>query len=572
MSCVDRRVLLKPYASSEHPHFKWAVSGPSEDGTRRWRRLFVSRTEAEEFFRETQDGLGMEISSQPRQPEDSPPSERVSVEGPPLTFAEKIFLGPVTAAIFASSWLLGGRFPWAQWTMLGLCGLSFLFGALVFLLRSRSPERPFTAWTGWWVTGLATVGFVAFVGIQSVNISHTHQIGDNDCILTSVPHQQWLPTSISGPFAGFAYDFIPMQNASRYLLIYGAAILGGLALMLGVQSRRCLQVVLKVLLAHGILSALICVAHQWSGSLKVLWIQGDALAFLGAPFFFNKNQNAAYQTLLAGVMLFFAGRWMVSGAGRMRLSGALLFAVAELGLASIRSRAGLLFAGVLGAVWLMQQRAMILGWWRSSRLGLVTILFVLLAFGSVAFWKTGGLGTAQRFGDERVSANVILHGGKYRQLLHEIAWEMFADRPWYGWGAAGYFYTYAQYEKKVPEMAFNRPGYSYYLLTGSADGDWYEFLAEFGIVGTTLFAVIWLPHLFLWARLRIWSNPPVFMPALAVMLILIHGLIDQSFRNVGLLFLHLAMAVMVTKLMLEQEAAAPAHQQQTAQGDESKLT
>lgn len=550
MSRVDRCVRLKPHHSSEHPHFKWAVSGPTEDGSRRWRRLFVSRNEAEDFLRDTQAGVAVDTPSKNQSRVASPSVTNDGDQETRLTLVEKVFLACATAAVFASSWLLGERYPWAQWTMLVLCALSFLTGTLVFLLGGGSGARSFDRWGGWWVSGLAAVGFASFVGIQAFNLSHTHEIGDNNCVLTPIPHQPLLPSSVSGPFAGFAHGFIEMENASRYFLIYGAAILGGLALMIGVQSRKCLQILLVVLLVHGILSALICVAHQWSASTKVLWIQGDSLMFLGAPFFFNKNQNAAYQTLLAGVMLFFAGRCVVSEGGWTRLSGVVLFAVAELGLASIRSRAGLLFAGVLGVAWLIQQRKTISGWWRSSRLGMAVVLSMLIATGSVALWKTGGFSTVQRFGDETVSASVVLHGGKYRQLLHEIALEMFKDRPWYGWGAAGYFYTYAQHEKKVPAMAANRPGFSYYLLVGHADGDWYEFLAEFGIVGTTIFAVIWLPHLVLWKRRRLWKNPLLFAPAVAVLAILYHGLIDQSFRNVGLLFLHLATAVLVTKLTL----------------------
>jgi hypothetical protein len=106
-------------------------------------------------------------------------------------------------------------------------------------------------------------------------------------------------------------------------------------------------------------------------------------------------------------------------------------------------------------------------------------------------------------------------------------------------------------------MATQRPGYSYYLVTPHADGDWYEFLAELGVVGTGLFAAIWVPHLAAWCRRRIWRRADLLMPALGVVLIFLHGFVDMSFRNIGLLLLLSLTAILVTKLALLDDPLTP---------------
>jgi O-antigen ligase len=110
-------------------------------------------------------------------------------------------------------------------------------------------------------------------------------------------------------------------------------------------------------------------------------------------------------------------------------------------------------------------------------------------------------------------------------------------------------------------MAANRPGFSYYLLVNHADGDWYEFLAEFGVVGTGLFVLIWIPHLQLWLFRRRLATRELLLPSIAVGLLLYHGLLDQTFRNVGVNFLLLASSVLVSKgaLLLPgpSDSAAP---------------
>jgi O-antigen ligase len=472
---------------------------------------------------------------------------------PGLSTIETAFVGVTAATIFASSWLLGGRFLWAQWIILGLCSTSFLLGLAVFVTSCRSTVRAIPDWKGWSAASLALVGFVAFVGIQAANVAYVPLVQGNSSILTPVSHLAFLPSSVGGPFDGVVNTFVDAHNSARYLLVYGAVVLGSLAVILGVQRRPAARVLVTVLALHGLVSAVICVAHQWSGTTKVLWTVGDPIQFLGAPFFFLKNQNAAYQTLLTGWVL---GWWFQASTRRPRPStwmGVLVFVVAELGLASIRSRAGMLFAGILAFCWVFYQRDVVAAWWRRRRVmtAVGAAALVVVVLGVLA--HTGGIATLRRLTGEGDLVRVGLHGGKYRMLLHQIALEMYKDRPWYGWGSGSYLYVYASYEGRVPEMARNRPNYSYYLVGAHADGDWYEFLAELGIVGTGLFALIWVPHLLLWGRRRIWARPDLFMPALAVLLVLLHGFIDVSFRNIGLLWLLSVTAVLVSKLALSVE-------------------
>jgi len=460
---------------------------------------------------------------------------------------ERAFVCIVAVSIWASSWLLGSSLLWAQWVMLGLCGLACVGGIWLYSSRSHGVVGAFRPWNGWVASGLALATFVAFVGIQSANVSHIPVLETNNCTLFPVEHWRFLPSSIGGPFNGLANGFIPTENAARYLLNYSAAALGIFAVMFGVQSRWSLRILIMVLAVHGLVSGAVCLAHQWSGSAKVLWVRGDPLLFLGAPFFFYKNQNAAYQTLLAGWIL---GWWAAVSARRPVRTpwlGLAVFVAAEVGLASIRSRAGMLFAGVLGVAWIIHQRHALEQWWRGRRGIMVFVLLVSVVAAGTALSRTGGLDTLRRFGAEADLLRVGPHGGKIRMLEHQVALKMFNDRPWFGWGAGSYLYNYAGYDAAVPEMASNRSGYSYYLLNPHADGDWYEFLAEFGIIGTFLFFFIWLPHLIWWVRKRAWAGPAMCMPALGVALVLSHGFIDSVLRNLAIFLVLGVSSALVTK-------------------------
>jgi hypothetical protein len=460
---------------------------------------------------------------------------------------ERAFVCVVAVSICASSWLLGSSLLWTQWVMLALCGLACVTGIWLYASRRDAVAATFRPWIGWMASGLALATFVAFVGIQSVNVSHIPVLETNNCTLIPVEHWRFLPSSIGGPFNGLANGFIPTENAARYLLNYSAAALGILAVMFGVQSRWSLRILILVLAVHGLVSGAICLAHQWSGSTKVLWIRGDPLMFLGAPFFVYKNQNAAYQTLLTGWIL---GWWAaVSARSTVRPTwlGPAVFVMAEIGLASIRSRAGMLFAGVLGVAWVLHQRHALRQWWRDRRLIMIVVLLVSVGAAGMALSETGGLDTLRRFSAETDLLRVGPHGGKMRMLEHQVALKMFSDRPWLGWGAGSYLYNYSGYDAAVPEMASIRSGYSYYLLSPHADGDWYEFLAEFGVIGTSLFLFIWLPHLIWWVRTRAWADPAVLMPALAVGLVLVHGFIDSAFRNLAVLLVLGVSTALVTK-------------------------
>jgi len=455
--------------------------------------------------------------------------------------------------IFSSSWLLGARHPWSQWTLLGMGSLLMAAGSVLYRQRTKSGRIGGRSWWGWKVSSGALLCFVAYVGIQSVNISSTPVIVENDCRLIPKEHIAWLPSSIGGKFDGMVHDMIRTENAARYLLVYSAAALGALGLALGVQSAATLNRVIGILLVHGLASSLVCIAHQISGSTKVLWIEGDPLQFLGSPFFFNKNQNAAYQTLLSA--------WMLSrsaGSWRSRpWSGLVLATAAVGGLIAIRSRAGLVFACVLLAVWLWRSRNGLYAFLRrNTAAGTACLLAAAVAIGAV-FSYSGGATTVDRLSTKESPASYVIHGDTFRRLLHEVALEMAADKPWLGWGAAGYFYAYSSYEARVPEMIQNRVNFRYFRLLPYADGDWYQFLVEFGLVGTALFAAVFLPHLIRWLTVVASRRTTEILPLSACLLLLYHGVIDQTFRNSGLLFLLLATAFLATKSSLLKASSPP---------------
>lgn len=462
-----------------------------------------------------------------------------------LTPVEIAFLGAVAAALFGSCWLLGCRAVWSQWVLFALCAAVFTTGIAHYVHRHRSGRIGGFAWSGWGLATAALAGFVLYVAIQSQNISHHPFFGKNDCWLVPQEHSQWLPSSVGGPFNGLVNGFIPTENAGRYLLIYGTVFLGTVGLILGVQSPTTISRITHLLVIHATIAALVCILHQASGSNKVLWISEDKSLFLGAPFFHYKNQNAVYQLLLFAWVL----HWSREALGRRPWLVLSVCLVNAGGLFSIQSRAGLLFGCILLAVWAWTLRDPLMLYLRYRQKQAIPVFLVGVIALAAVFGLTGSRRAVERFGNLEPSLALILHGDTFRRLSHEIALEMFKDRPVLGWGGGAFLYTYATYEERVPEMAANRPGSSYYLLSRHADGDWYEFLVEYGLLGTGLFLLFWMPHFALWIRSRSTiQSGPLFL-ALAAGLLFYHGLIDQTFRNPGVLLLLFTTVVLTSKIL-----------------------
>ncbi|HLP00764.1 MAG TPA: O-antigen ligase family protein [Opitutaceae bacterium] len=490
-----------------------------------------------------------------------------------LSSAERVVLCALGVAWIAPAWWLGASTVGGQ-------ALAAAVGGIAFVLARLAARRRLVAWPTSDGDRAGTVRVdaaplfspfvvfcaLAFAGLllcQALNPDRL-LIPDRRPVGAVVPlaHRAWLPTGIAGPFDRQPGDFLDFANAWRHLLVVAAASLPLAALAALRRRGPFLSAVLGLLALHAAAFSAFAFTHNLSGSHAVLWLVSDAAFHLGAPQFPYKNQQAAYQVVLFALAL---AAWFAPAPlrpwpllRRRNLWCGLLVALVFLGTVTTRSRAGLAGAAVLSALaaafmlWPLRDR-----WFSRPRLLTVGAAAALVLAAGLSLLPPVRA-TLHRVAELAREPGDLLVGGSYRRILHDIAWQMTLDRPWLGHGAGSYVILFPEYQQRVPTFAaavrrfqpnWNRPVHVH------ADGDWVEFTAEFGFVGTALFAAPWL--VWLAALRRAWS----FVPAAALLaagaaFVLAHGWIDFVLRNPAVL----GLAAVAALLALAIVRAAPARE------------
>lgn len=474
---------------------------------------------------------------------------------PPLSTTERLALAALLVAWVVPAWWLGASTAAGQYFALGA---GCLAAALALLARFAAPPsvRPASALRARPSAAVAAclLAFLALLLCQALNPDRILVPGKPVGLLQPLGHVAWLPTGIAGPFDALPRDHLPFANAWRHLLVAGAALapLGALALL--PRRPSVLRALLGLLFLHAVLFSAFAFVHNLSGSTLVLWRFTNAAYHLGAPQFFAKNQQAAYQVLLlaATLAVCFApaplrpyprlkhrSLWLALGT-------TLVF----LGTATTRSRAGLGSAALLlvaaGALALWARRRE----WRLHRRTLLgTTAAGLLAVAALAALPPVRA-TLGRVAELAGNPRALLAGGSYRQILHNIAWEMTLDRPWFGHGAGCYVLLFTEYHPRVPDymIALRRDHPTTHRpIHFHADGDWLEFTAEYGLVGTSLLALPWLAWLIALYQARP-GGPAVALLALGPLLLLAHGWVDFVLRNPAVVGLAAGLAVLALSL------------------------
>lgn len=459
----------------------------------------------------------------------------------------KSYLVVLSLAWILPAWCFGASTVSGQCLLLVLAGAALLLAwmqrrsrgrepdlnerdALDAGLRSRSGNKARWAYAG-------SVLFLCYVLVQALNPAFGFERGWPVGRLFEIPHVAWLPSGMATPFSASAAGgggAVPCENSWRYLLIFSGAAMLVWATAAGVHQTGLLRRWLEVMFVHAVVFSVVAIVHNVSGSRLTYWLFYDPANRLGGPQFPNGNQQGAYQVILLAITL--AAARVGSGArpfAALRWRRRLMLAapaIVWLGCVSGRHRAGILLGTALVVFALLQI------WWRArSR---VRLKIAVLAVCGAAVLATGVSvapplrETFGRFAEFRDAPALLLRGGNFRTLQHEVAWGIFGDARAFGRGGGCYLYLFNEYYRRVPELAaeldaqkLNR------VVFPHADGDWQEFLAEYGIAGMALFVMplmCWLAWLLpRWRRAR----AGVWMLAAGVACVLAQATIDPVFRN-----------------------------------------
>ena len=441
----------------------------------------------------------------------------------------------LVAALLGGAWWLGARSAQAQLVVLGLGGFSLLLAAISTSIGARNFDRLSSHAT------LVVVFMVVFLAMQAVRIANPAFVVHMDGFywhLAPLPHVATLPAGFDAPFDGIAEGNLPFTNPLRYLIVFGAAFCITVSAYLLAKSDGLRRGLLWAFVLQATAFSVTSIAHKLSGSNQILWLYNDAEFWMGSPVFPYKNAAAAYQVLLVAFSM--AGFCFVrerTGGKSVALSlSAVNIVLALVALLLLNCRAGVIMAFVLVLLFIFQEGFATKHPRENSpqRWPRILGIVILLACGGWLLARGGFAGTLRRFDSDLWKPIALLRGGEPRILKQKIAVEMAKDRPWFGWGGGAYLPLFLTYHPRVPEylsrLIAEQPTLNR-IHEESADGDWWEFLVEYGIIGEALLLVSIIVSVALWARAggpRCCSSTYLIAAALLVTL---HGTIDRILRE-----------------------------------------
>ncbi|MEO0508489.1 MAG: O-antigen ligase family protein [Verrucomicrobiota bacterium] len=323
------------------------------------------------------------------------------------------------------------------------------------------------------------------------------------------PLWDWLPTSVKS-----AYE--PMNTWRIFNMHLGAFSLA-LGLYVGLTRRKTVLFVLWVFVINASSMAFIAIVQHYGDADAVLWTTKSANRNFWGSFFY-RNQAVAYLNwgiVLSGVLYFYHAhriRDEAKSGGPHFMAFCLigLFAV-SVGLAL--SRGGILFAGILVAAFLLLVAVDYVIAASSGRAPLAVIIpmtltvALLLAVGLFQAYKSvDWQAVRERFGD--IEATIDNADQDARALSSKQTWKMAQDNLWTGWGAGSFRYVFPIYQKEITELyryRYHRKkkewiGHRFYRY---AHNDILQFLAEYGIIGSSLLLLSLLGFVFSGFRFQV---------------------------------------------------------------------
>ena len=461
------------------------------------------------------------------------------------------------ATLAFTAWGLGGVQMWTLHVLLG--GGLLTMSLAVFKVRlsrfpyfslSRQSLRRLISWPPFWFSFL----FLLYLLIGALNPSAEVVRDERGWWVEAVqaPLANWLPSSVRS-------DYQPM-NAWRVLASFVAAFTLIWGLWTGLTRRKPVLLVLWCLLLSGAGMGLVAILQHLTEAKEVLWTFPSSNEHFWGSFFY-RNQAAAYLNLIliaSGVLFFYHAKRTreFSRSGGPHFLCFVIFAITAASIGLALSRGGILFGGILTvsflvllAIFGLQSIFHLRSFWLSIIPVVILGLGASLAVSCIDFDAI-----EERFGD--IGETIETADQDARTISTQATWDMAQDRLALGWGGGSFRYIFPMYQRNYPEIYYGyvrlkhgqkvvRRMYRY------AHNDIVQFLAEYGIVGSSLvlLTLLWI----LFSAFRIFSFAAFFM-SVGFATSMSHAFFDFIFNSPAYWMAFLALLVASSKL-LQLEAA-----------------
>jgi O-antigen ligase len=432
------------------------------------------------------------------------------------------------------AWALGGMHLWSQATslVLALGGFAIAIQPRVYNENQTSGEpvrvRPLhRLWRFplFWI-GLAILLYIA---IQGLNPAGRYRSNASYWWIEAVANISWLPGGMDVPFA--------VAGPWRALMIFASLWLTVCTLWIGFMRRLTYRLLFTILVANGILLALLGLAQQLSHAKEIFWLVKSSNESFIASFIY-RNHAGAYLNLVLAAAAGLAWWHFTRSNRRFEKSspaGVFTFAAIVIGVMVLftLSRGSAItlvaFTLVIGLVFfgtqLRQPQHL------RSPIILLGLLVLFSGFLAIGLYSLKGETVWARFHTMLVDP---VASASDRTQASTAATEMFQARPLLGWGAGCFRYGFPTYAARQPEIYY--AGTNGRRLWEHAHNDLIEFPVEYGIVGSALFVggIGWLAWQLL--RRRFWANPLALPIAAGACLTLVHARGDFVFQCPAILF------------------------------------
>lgn len=430
-------------------------------------------------------------------------------------------------------WAIGTRTPWSQWVSLGFAAVAFVVALWPRRYTGHlTSGKDFTLHTWprllrfpvFWI-GMFFLGYVLTGALNPA----WERVSTNILwYIQGVDHIRWLPSSVAAPFE--------RMNAWRSLVIYGAGWLLACALWTAITRRGAAQAILSVLVANGVLLALIGILQKITGAKMILWFIKSPAHYFHSTFVY-KNHAGAYFVLITVLTLALALWHHVRALRRLDRSSpapvfvfGLIVAASCVFMSASRTAMLLLAAYIVVAIlayviWRFRDRGGATSPALSALLAVLAAAFIAGAAWFLNLDKSIDQIKRLTTTDQKMSIDS-------RVMARAATWDMFKDEPLTGWGAGSYRHAFPIYQQHYPDI-FRMHGRI--LSWEYAHNDYVQALAELGAIGFAfpLLALLWALAKF--CRIGALAHPAFLLTLIGFGLTLAHAWVDFPLNNAAIL-------------------------------------
>jgi O-antigen ligase len=466
---------------------------------------------------------------------------------PPLSLENTVLVHVGVFFAFAT-WAFGGGADWVRFVMTGWGFLGALLIPLAILTtRSRVNLQRLN-----WLIPLALFDALVIFSTHTAGLRVVQAGTESFYAINALP--AWRPSAA-----------VPAASL-RLLCLFNGIFLSCFNLAWIVRSRRALRSLLVFVASNALILAIF-------GTVQKL-VRADGLYFglvhSPQPTFFSSfiyhNHWGAFTVLMVAICIGLVWNYGIRQEGKRNLFHtpafgglvAVLFLAATAPLSTSRS-CTILVALLLGGAflhWLTHLAQQRRRYKESMAIPLAGALLAgVLALGGIYYLAAKTIAARVAKTEEQI-ADLREHkaSASARVILYRDTWRMARDRIWFGWGMASYPPVFIFYNTQSPGPIDHLPVYYH-----DAHSDWLQAVAEHGLIGSALLALLGLIPLAPMLRRPPRSPLPAYLLA-GCGLILLYAWLEFPFGNSAVVlswWLCFFTAVQYTRLQYSAETGEP---------------